>query len=38
MGYAQMVYKMTPRKTIQNEGEFVIYQTKAGEKQAQSVP
>ncbi len=38
MGYAQMVYKMTPRRTIQNEGELVIGQMKAGEKQAQSVP
>ncbi len=36
--YAQMVYKMTPRRTIQNKGELVIYQMKAGEKQAQSMP
>ena len=33
-----MVYKMTPRRTIQNEGELVMYQMKAGEKLAQSVP
>ena len=32
MGYAQMVYKMTLRRTIQNEAEFVIYLTKAGGK------
>ena len=38
MGYAQMVYKMTPRRTVQNVGEPVIVQMKVGEKQAQSVP
>ena len=38
MGYAQMVYKTTSKKTVQNEEELVIGQMKAGEKQAQSVP
>ena len=38
VGYVQMVYKMTPRRTIQNERELVICQMKAGEKLAQSLP
>jgi hypothetical protein len=38
MEYAQMVYKMTPKRTIQNERELVMCQMKAGERLAQSVP